>query len=177
MRRLVTIVLSGWLLIMARAGRAAEDFVVVSTEGTAAEPSADTAPPAPAAQAGQGWTWKRLAYGPIELGAAGLMPVMGIFVGGTIGAIVPLKGMHPYCKVLVPYTAVGGAAVGATAGAVLAPVIVAEGLFDTLTGGAFAERPFAWFNVKVPLDGDFDMSAIENAALQQAAQDTQNEVQ
>jgi len=177
MRRLLTIVMSGLLLIMAQAGRAAEDFVVVDAEGPAAQTGTDAGPTTAAAESGAGWTWKRLAYGPIELGAAGLMPVMGIFVGGTIGAIVPLKGMHPYCKVLVPYTAVGGGAVGATAGAMLAPVIVAEGVFDTLTGGAFAERPFAWFNVKVPLDGEFDMSAIENAALQQAAQDTQNKAQ
>lgn len=177
MRTWLTILMSGVLLVMTQAGRAADDFVVVGADETAAQLGAAAAPQAPAAQAGEGWTWKRLAYGPVELGAAGLMPVMGIVVGGTIGAIVPMKGMHPYCKVLVPYTAVGGGAVGATAGAMLAPVIVAEGLFDTLTGGAFAERPFAWFNVKVPLDGEFDMSAIENAALQQAEQDTQKTAQ
>lgn len=156
------------LLMLARAGRAAEDFIVVDAASAPPHVATPTAP-ASSAPADNGWTWKRLTYGPIEIGAAALMPLMGIFVGGTIGAIVPLKGMHPYCKVLVPYMAVGGSAVGATAGAILTPVILAEGVVDTVTGGAFAERPFAWFNVKVPLDGGIDMAAIEAAALQQAA--------
>lgn len=160
------------LLALAQAGRAADDFIVVEAVSASPQVATQAASEAPA-QTDNGWTWKRLSYGPIEIGAAALMPIMGIFVGGTIGAIVPIKGMHPYCKVLVPYTAVGGGAVGATAGAMLTPIILVEGVFDTFTGGAFAERPFAWFNVKVPLDGEFDMSAIENAALQQAAQDTQ----
>ncbi|MCX7847808.1 MAG: hypothetical protein N2595_07255 [bacterium] len=159
--------------VIAGPAASADDFIVLGTERMGSEAPSGGAAARGAAGAekeeeGGGWTWERVTYGPLELCAAGLMPVVGIFVGGTIGTLVPMKGMHPYCKVLAPYMAVGGGAVGATAGAILAPIIVVEGLFDTLTGGAFAERPFAWFNVKVPLNGDFDMSVLENAALEQA---------
>ena len=108
MKTLLTLLLTSTLLASVCRVQAADDFVVVDpVPATVTQPAApDTAPPAEAPPArSNDWTWKRLAYGPIELCAAGLMPLMGIFVGGTIGAIVPLKGMHPYCKVLVPYTA------------------------------------------------------------------------
>jgi hypothetical protein len=97
------------------------------------------------------WSWKNLGYGPIEIGSGALAPIGGGVIGGIIGALLPLKGMNEYCAPLVPYTAVGGAAAGTAAGAMLSPIVVVEGLFDTLTGGAFASRPFAWFNVKIPV--------------------------
>lgn len=95
------------------------------------------------------WCWQNATYGPLEIGSSAGMPFVGMFLGGMIGTIVPLKGMKPGCKVLVPYMAIGGVAVGAVAGALLTPVVMIEGLFDTFTGGAFANRPFAWFNVRV----------------------------
>ena len=95
------------------------------------------------------WSWQHATYGPLEMGMSAGMPLVGMFVGGAVGTIVPVKGMKPGCKALVPYTAVAGVAVGAVAGALLTPVVMAEGLFDTFTGGAFANRPFAWFNVRV----------------------------
>lgn len=175
MKVLVTVLLSTLMLTVTYPVVAAEDFIVVEREQIAATGGeTSTTASVTEAEEEEGWTWERLSYGPIELCAAGLMPVIGIFAGGTIGAVIPMKGMHPYCKVLVPYMAIGGAAVGATAGAILAPVVVMEGVFDTLTGGAFASRPFAWFNVKVPLDGGLDLSTIENAAFQQAVGDTEN---
>jgi len=97
------------------------------------------------------WSWQNLGYGPIEIGSGALAPMAGTFIGGVVGVMLPLKGMQPACAPLVPYTAVGGAAAGTVAGAMLAPVVMIEGLFDTLTGGAFAHRPFAWFNVKIPV--------------------------
>lgn len=97
------------------------------------------------------WSWKNLGYGPIEIGSGALAPLGGGVIGGIIGALLPLKGMNEYCAPLVPYTAVGGAAAGTAAGAMLSPIVIVEGLFDTLTGGAFASRPFAWFNVKIPV--------------------------
>ncbi|GEM_PF-1933542 len=97
------------------------------------------------------WSWKKMGYGPIEIGSGALAPMVGAFIGGVVGVMLPLKGMQPACAPLVPYTAVGGAAAGTVAGAMLTPVVIVEGLFDTLTGGAFAHRPFAWFNVKIPV--------------------------
>jgi hypothetical protein len=102
------------------------------------------------------WTWSRVGYGPLEIASTALVPLAGILVGGLIGVLVPLKGMESHCVPLVPYTAVAGGAIGATTGAMLSPIIAVEGVFDLMTAGAFAKRPFSWFNVKVPMDMNMD---------------------
>jgi len=119
-------------------------------------PVAVMPPPAPAAwqlpfEDDPQWSWKNMGYGPIEIGSGALAPMVGAFIGGVVGVMLPLKGMQPACAMLVPYTAVGGAAAGTVAGAMLAPIVIAEGLCNTVTGGAFSHRPFAWFNVKIPV--------------------------
>ncbi|MCX7002567.1 MAG: hypothetical protein NTV22_04760 [bacterium] len=119
-------------------------------------PVAVMPPPAPSAwqlpfEDDPQWSWKNMGYGPIEIGSGALAPMVGAFIGGVVGVMLPLKGMQPACAMLVPYTAVGGAAAGTVAGAMLAPIVMVEGLCNTVTGGAFSHRPFAWFNVKIPV--------------------------
>ena len=98
------------------------------------------------------WSMRNLATGPIEVGGGAILPMIGMLAGGIIGAEVPLEYMEPGCAVLAPYGALAGATVGAVAFALLSPVVIIEGMFDTFTGGLFATRPFAWFNVKMPMD-------------------------
>jgi len=98
------------------------------------------------------WSMRNLATGPIEMGGGAVLPMIGMLAGGIIGAEVPLEYMEPGCAALAPYGAVAGATVGTVAFALLSPVVIIEGLFDTFTGGLCAARPFAWFNVKVPMD-------------------------
>jgi hypothetical protein len=110
----------------------------------------------PTPEARREWTAANLAYGPIEIGSGAVAPLAGMVAGGVIGFLLPLKGMSEGCAPLVPYTTVGGAAVGTVAGAMLAPIVIVEGLFDTFTGGAFSDRLYSWFNIRVPIAEQLD---------------------
>jgi hypothetical protein len=68
-----------------------------------------------------------------------------MLLGGIIGAMVPIETMQKNTYIVVPYSTVAGAATGTTIGALVSPIILLEGVIDTITGGLFADRPFSWF--------------------------------
>ncbi len=99
----------------------------------------------PFEQSSTNWTAERLVYGPIELLTGPLTPLGGLLAGGTIGALIPIQAFESPRYYAAPYTALAGAVTGATLGAMIAPVVIIEGVFDTLTGGYFSKHPYAWF--------------------------------
>jgi hypothetical protein len=99
----------------------------------------------PFATTSTSWSAKNLGYGPIELVSGALAPFGGMLIGGFIGAMIPIETMEKNQYLVVPYSTLAGAATGTTMGAMISPIIILEGLFDTLTGGVFADRPFSWF--------------------------------
>jgi hypothetical protein len=99
----------------------------------------------PFATTSTSWSAKNLGYGPIELVSGALAPLGGMLIGGFIGAMIPIETMEKNQYLVVPYSTLAGAATGTTMGAMVSPIIVLEGVFDTLTGGLFASRPFSWF--------------------------------
>lgn len=92
------------------------------------------------------WTAGNLAYGPLELIAGAGAPVVGALVGFGVGAVVPSFFMKKGSEILLPATITCGAAAGAACGLAITPVCAVEGVFDTLTGGAFANGYFSWIN-------------------------------
>ncbi|NLF37930.1 hypothetical protein GX586_00700 [bacterium] len=126
-----------------------------------AEPRAAESPAAEAAATE--WSAKNLLYGPFEIGYGATLP---LFIGGLgtyFGAAIPFQAMKPGSQALLPYTIPAGMAFGATAGALFSPVIILEGVVDTLTCGAFADRPFDWFiqRQQQPVETD-DVQSIGN---------------
>jgi hypothetical protein len=93
-----------------------------------------------------------------------LAPFVGTFGGIVLGVAVPVQGMTSGSEVLIPYTAASGMALGTATGAMLTPILMAEGLWDTLTFGAFADRPFSWFNTNVQFKAEVDVSKMEAGA-------------
>ncbi len=92
------------------------------------------------------WTAGNLAYGPLELIAGAGAPVLGALVGFGVGAVVPSFFMKKGSEILLPATIPCGTAAGAACGLAITPVCAVEGIFDTLTGGAFANGYFSWIN-------------------------------
>jgi hypothetical protein len=99
----------------------------------------------PFATTSTAWSAKNLAYGPIEIVSGTLAPLGGLLFGGIIGAAIPLGAMEKNKFLVLPYSTVAGAATGTAVGALASPVIILEGVVDTLTCGLFADRPFSWF--------------------------------
>lgn len=92
------------------------------------------------------WTWRNLLIGPVELIAAPCAPLFGAVMGGAVGTIAPITIMRSdWHALLIPYTAPAGLAAGTVFGAAVTPILAIEGVFNTLTFGAFADHPFDWF--------------------------------
>ncbi len=91
------------------------------------------------------WSGKNMLYGPLEIGAGVIAPVWGLIVGSTYGATMPMSMMREGGAIFAPYTAVSGALLGSATAATASPIIIMEGLFNTLTFGAFANEPLDWF--------------------------------
>ena len=92
------------------------------------------------------WTAGNLAYGPLELIAGAGAPVLGTLIGFGVGAVVPSFFMKKGSEILLPATIPCGAVAGAACGLAITPVCAVEGVFDTLTGGIFADGYFSWIN-------------------------------
>ena len=110
------------------------------------------------------WVIGNLTIGPIELLSTGFLPLAGAAGGGVIGGVIPFKGMQSdWCALLLPYTIPAGIGGGAVIGALLAPVVAIEGVFDTLTFGAFADKPFDWFGSPHAAEEIKDIEELDNA--------------
>jgi len=105
----------------------------------------------PFATTSTAWSAKNLGYGPIEIVSGVLAPLGGLLLGGVIGAVVPLETMEKNKFLVLPYSTVAGAATGTTLGALVSPIIILEGVVDTITCGVFADRPFSWFKFSEPM--------------------------
>ena len=92
------------------------------------------------------WTAGNLAYGPLELIAGAGAPALGALVGLGVGIAVPHFFMKKGSEILLPATIPCGAVAGAACGLAITPVCAVEGIFDTLTGGIFANGYFSWIN-------------------------------
>jgi hypothetical protein len=123
--------------------------------------AADEVQPAPAPAQEQGWTPENLFFGPAEIGTGILAPLVGAVGGTALGIIFPIKAMSTSGRGLIPYTAPGGMAIGTATGALVAPMLITEGLWDTLTFGAFSDRPFSWFKTNVSFQADVKQGSIE----------------
>jgi len=113
------------------------------------------------------WTAGNLAYGPIELIAGVGAPVIGTLVGLGVGAAVPSFFMKKGSEILLPATIPCGAAAGAACGLAITPVCAVEGIFDTLTGGAFADGYFSWINTD-HLKG-ISMKTVQDEIIEQSS--------
>lgn len=92
------------------------------------------------------WVPGNLTIGPVEILSAPFAPVIGGLLGGVVGVVAPFDIMKSdWCALLLPYTTVAGIGTGAIFGAATSPILLIEGTFNTLTGGAFADHPFDWF--------------------------------
>lgn len=116
----------------------------------------------PFATTSTSWSAKNLGYGPLELVSGALAPLGGMLIGAFIGAMIPIENMEKNRYLVVPYSTLAGAATGTTMGAMVSPIVIIEGIFDTLTGGAFASRPFAWFTFVDKEAKDSSTSIIES---------------
>ncbi|RLD12578.1 MAG: hypothetical protein DRI44_00105 [Chlamydiae bacterium] len=92
------------------------------------------------------WAAGNLVYGPIEILAGVGTPVIGMFAGFGAGIAVPHFFMKKGSEILLPATIPCGTVAGAACGLAITPICAIEGLFDTLTGGFFADGYFSWIN-------------------------------
>ena len=92
------------------------------------------------------WTAGNLVYGPIEILAGAGTPVIGMLAGFGAGAAIPHFFMKKGSEILLPVTIPCGMAAGTACGLAITPICAIEGLFDTLTGGMFANGYFSWIN-------------------------------
>ena len=107
--------------------------------GGAAVPPAK---PSPDAFSDEEWTAHNLYYGPLEI----LMSPMMLFIGPA--AYSSGWSNYPYVekdtKPANPLTMAGGAALGLGMGLIMVPAVLLKGVFDTLTGGAWANSGFIY---------------------------------
>jgi hypothetical protein len=134
--------------------------LVASLAGVGALPAAQEIGAAPAPVQEQGWTRANLLYGPIEIAGGIFAPLIGTLGGTVLGIVFPIKAMGTGSRVLIPYTAAGGMVVGTATGALVAPVLITEGVWDTLTFGAFSDRAFSWFKTNVQFEAHVEQGKI-----------------
>ena len=94
------------------------------------------------------WTAGNLFYGPIEILSGVGTPVIGALAGFGAGAAIPHFFMKKGSEILLPFTIPCGTIAGATCGLAITPICAVEGLFDTITGGIFANGYFSWINTE-----------------------------
>ena len=99
-------------------------------------------------QSSTNWSAGNLAYGPVEILSGAGIPVIGMFTGLAVGTATPYFFMKKGSEILLPFTIPCGAAAGAACGLAITPICVVEGVFDTITGGIFADEYFSWVNTE-----------------------------
>jgi len=94
------------------------------------------------------WSFKNIAYGPVEIIAGVFTPVLGTMAGFGMGIVIPHKFMKKGSEFLFPITIPCGMAAGATFGLAFTPICAIEGVFDTVTFGAFSDGYFSWVDME-----------------------------
>ena len=94
------------------------------------------------------WTAVNLAYGPIEILSGVGTPVIGALAGFGAGVAIPHFFMKKGSEILLPFTIPCGMTAGVVCGLAITPICAVEGLFDTVTGGIFADGYFSWINTE-----------------------------
>ena len=116
------------------------NMAATSAHAAGAATAKPTAKASPDAFADEQWTWHNLYYGPLEM----LMSPMMLFIGPA--SCASGWSNYPYpekdTKPASPLASVGGGALGIGMGLVMFPTVLLKGVFDTLTGGAWANSGF-----------------------------------